>query len=400
MAQAKHLLGGILLVAGTSIGAGMLALPVMTAEGGFIPAFFVYLMCWMFMTCTGLLFLELCLLAPPGANLLTLASTYLGKWGRAVSWVLYLFLFYSLLVAYLSGAGGLLKSWLGNGVADWGSVMLFFGLVSPVVYLGAKAVDRFNGVCMIGLLVAYFSFVILSLSYVHLGFLERLDWGRSLVGLPVIFTSFSFQGIIPTLTNYLQKDAKRLRIAIIGGTSVAFLIYLLWEFLVLGVIPVEGETGLCHARQMGLSAVAPLKEHVEHRIISDIGQAFAFFAIATSFLGVALGLSDFLADGLKLPKKGIRRLQIEALTFGPPLVIALLYPSLFLKALGVAGGIGCSLLLGLLPILMAYIARYMKKSSHFSEQQLGGGKLVLLFLFLFVCFELTVESVALLNSIF
>ncbi|MES2272690.1 MAG: aromatic amino acid transport family protein, partial [Chlamydiota bacterium] len=52
--------GGTLLVAGTSIGAGMLALPVVTASGGFLPALFVYFLCWLFMTCTGLLLLEIC----------------------------------------------------------------------------------------------------------------------------------------------------------------------------------------------------------------------------------------------------------------------------------------------------------------------------------------------------
>ncbi|HKZ00308.1 MAG TPA: aromatic amino acid transport family protein, partial [Rhabdochlamydiaceae bacterium] len=53
-----HLLGGILLVAGTSIGVGMLALPVATAAGGFVPSLLIYLICWIFMMCTGLLILE------------------------------------------------------------------------------------------------------------------------------------------------------------------------------------------------------------------------------------------------------------------------------------------------------------------------------------------------------
>ena len=33
-----HILGGAFLVAGTSIGAGMLALPIVSAMGGFFPA--------------------------------------------------------------------------------------------------------------------------------------------------------------------------------------------------------------------------------------------------------------------------------------------------------------------------------------------------------------------------
>ncbi len=90
----------------------------------------------------------------------------------------------------------------------------------------------------------------------------------------------------------------------------------------------------------------------------------------------------------------MQRLQIAALTFGPPAVIALGYPALFIKALIFAGGIGCSLLLGLLPILMVYSARYHSDCVDVDERQLGGGKVVLLLLFLFVMFELGIEAIA------
>ena len=59
-----HLLGGTLLIAGTSIGVGMLALPVATASGGFIPSIVVYLICWLFMLSSGLLILEACIWMP------------------------------------------------------------------------------------------------------------------------------------------------------------------------------------------------------------------------------------------------------------------------------------------------------------------------------------------------
>src|SRR3990167_3888929 len=107
-----RILGGIFLVAGTSVGAGMLALPVVTAAGGFFPALLLYVLCFGFMTSTGLLILEVCLEMPPDTNLVTMASTYLGRFGKVSAWVLYLFLFYCLTVAYLSGGGALLRGWI------------------------------------------------------------------------------------------------------------------------------------------------------------------------------------------------------------------------------------------------------------------------------------------------
>ena len=48
----------IFLVGGTCIGGGMLALPVSTSLVGFLPSLVVMTLAWIFMTCTGLLILE------------------------------------------------------------------------------------------------------------------------------------------------------------------------------------------------------------------------------------------------------------------------------------------------------------------------------------------------------
>jgi len=387
----KRILSGILLVAGTSVGAGMLALPVVTAAGGFFPAFFIYFLCWLFMTCTGLLLLELCLEMPPGANLVSIAENYLGRPGKIVAWILYLFLFYCLTVAYIAGGGGLLLNWLGGSLSPWAANVLFTLCLSVFVYQGAKRVDGLNRFLMAGLVLSFCVFVFLCFPHVQWAPLQRANWGASLIALPVVFTSFSYQGIIPSLTGYLKRDVKSIQIAIVGGTTLAFLIYLLWEFLILGVLPFEGEFGLFQAKKLGLTAVAPLKNHLASPTISFLGQIFAFFAITTSFLGVTLGLLDFLADGLKKAKKGWSHFQLALLTFAPPLLIAMIYPSLFLTALNFAGGIGCALLLGFLPVLMVWVARYRSNSSFASPIQLPGGKWALILLFFFVLIEVALE---------
>lgn len=382
----KHIIGGTLLVAGTSIGAGMLALPVLTAAGGFIPAFFIYLLCWIFMTCTGLLFLELCLKLPPDANIITMASTYLGRFGKIFAWILYLFLFYCLSVAYVSGGGGLLQTW--SGFPIWSCQLFFVALLGGCVYVGARMVDRLNIILMAGLILTYLAFVIFGLPYVKLTHLQTSNWNASFLSLPIVFTAFSYQGVIPSLTAYLKRDARKVRISIIAGTSIAFFIYFLWEFLILGIVPVEK---LNQASVLGQSAVIPLKDHIGTSTIVSIGQVFSFFAIATSFLGVTLGLMDFLADGFSLPKKGIRKAFLALLTFIPPLTVSLVNPKLFIVALVFAGGVGCALLLGFLPTLMAWVARY-RNEGHGGPIQLKGGKLLLSLLFFFVFIELLIEG--------
>src|SRR5262245_20149803 len=101
--------GGALIVTGTSVGGGMLALPVVTSPAGFWPSVAVLILCWAFMTITGLLFAELSFWLKQEANILSMARQTLGKRGAAVTWILYLFLFYCLAVTYLVGGANFIS---------------------------------------------------------------------------------------------------------------------------------------------------------------------------------------------------------------------------------------------------------------------------------------------------
>ena len=76
--------------------------------------------------------------------------------------------------------------------------------------------------------------------------------------------------------------------------------------------------------------------------------------------------------------------------FVPPTVIALIYPGIFITALEYAGGISCALLFGLLPPVMVWIGRYVKRYER-QNRQLPGGKFALSLLMLFVFGELILQ---------
>lgn len=378
-----------LLVAGTAIGAGMLALPVATAQGGFWPAIVIYLICWIFSVCTGLLLLEACFWLPKDSNIVSLSSHLLGKKGKAASWILYLFLFYCLTIAYVAGGGKTIGA-LADGLPDSISILLFVLIFSPVVYIGTRAVDRLNFILMVGLIVSFIVFVLVGFGKVNIDLLGNFHWPAAILSLPVVFTSFSYQGIVPSMRNYFHGEYKSVRRVILIGSSIPFFIYIIWEYLILGIVPLDG---LLLAKQQGLSAIVPLKEHAQAQYIYAIGQAFGFCALTTSFLGVTLGLFDFLSDGLNLPKKGKNKLFLYVCVYLPPTIIAMLNPDIFLRALGYAGGIGCALLLGLFPVMMVWSGRYRKNLDR-RHEQLKGGKVVLVLLALFVIFELIVEGIS------
>jgi len=158
----------------------------------------------------------------------------------------------------------------------------------------------------------------------------------------------------------------------------------------LGIIPAEGPGGLIEAGKLGQNAIGPLKELVPQVFV--IGKYFAFFALTTSFIPLALSFFDFLADGLKWEKKGIRRVSLCAVVFGVPMMIAIAYPNIFLTALGYAGGISCAFLFGLMPPVLAWVGRYIK---HYPRErdQLPGGKAALIFLMAFAILILAAEVI-------
>ncbi|HLB57498.1 MAG TPA: aromatic amino acid transport family protein, partial [Gammaproteobacteria bacterium] len=83
---------------------------------------------------------------------------------------------------------------------------------------------------------------------------------------------------------------------------------------------------------------------------------FSNIALTTSFLGVSLGLFDFLADGFKRANTRIHRTQTALLTFIPPFLFALIYPHGFVMALGYAA-IFVAILEVILPPLMVWKLR-------------------------------------------
>jgi tyrosine-specific transport protein len=382
-----HVIGGTMLVTGTSIGVGMLALPVATASGGFIPSLFVYLLCWIFMLFTGLLILEACIWMPKDANLITLSSRLLGKWGKVACWILYLFLFSCLMIAHVSGGGGVVSDLSNGAIPGWLGTVVYVLIFSPIVYFGAIWVDRLNLVLMIGIVVTYLLFVSSSIHYVTPSLLTHMNWRKVWWALPVVFTAFGYQSLVPTLFNYMNRNVSKVRLAIIVGTTIPLLIYVIWELLILGIIPVEGDGGLLQALKKGESAVNPLGNYIHNPALLTIGRGFAFFAMTTSYLGISMAFVDFLLDGLKLSKKRIHKVTVCAVIFFIPLMITLINPHLFISALSIAGGIGVALLLGAMPILMVWAGRYFEGHS-LMHQQLPGGKITLSIMLIFIVFVL------------
>ncbi|GHX75802.1 aromatic amino acid transport family protein [Vibrio cholerae] len=370
MTQSK-LLGSTLIIAGTTIGAGMLALPLASAGIGFSTSLMIMLGLWMLMAFTALLMVEIHQYADKEATLHTLAKQILGDKGKWVATFAMLFLFYSLCAAYIAGGGAQftqrITDFTGVNVESSSGTLLFTLIVALVVTVGTGTVDRVNRVLFAGKMIAMVAVLFFLAPNVSQSYLLSMPIQQGLIvaAIPVIFTSFGFHGSIPAIVNYLDGDTPSLRKAILIGSAIPLVIYIFWQLVTLGVV---SQSALLD--NMGLTAlIGVLSTTVHQSNLGNIIGVFADLALLTSFLGVSLGLFEFMGDSLCNQQGKMNRPLASVVTFLPPLIFALFYPQGFIMALGYAA-IALAILAIFLPLVMVIKVRQQATEQHY---QVTGG---------------------------
>jgi tyrosine-specific transport protein len=374
----KNLVGGILLIVGTSIGGGMLALPMAVAAGSYAHSSVLFVGVWMLTVLAALFILEVNLWFPEGANLISMARKILGRSAEAVTWVFYLVLLYTLLSAYTAGGADLINdalAYAGIPIHPLLNRGLFALTMAVVLYFGVYIVDRVNRVLMLVKLLAYVALVLVLLPHVKAVYLASGNFWQIKSAILVIVTAFGYGTIVPTLRSYFKSDVKLLRLSIIIGSLIPLLCYLLWDLVVEGTVAgasLMASSGEEHAVTQLTQSLAGI---VDSHWFGQLVELFTTLCISTSFLGVGLGLTDFIADGLRVKKTGWAAWLVLALTIAPPLLIVILYPAIFIPAL-VFAGLCCIYLLIFLPSLMTYVGRYHRIGIAKGYQVFGGKPLV------------------------
>ncbi|MBY5993520.1 amino acid permease [Ferrimonas balearica] len=355
----SKLIGATLIVAGTSIGAGMLALPIATAAIGFWPALCLMTAIWALSGYCALLVMEVNLKVGFEANLHTMTGQVLGRGAQVLGALAMLALLYALTAAYLTGGASLLSLKLADHLplTPASSTLLFaFGLGGAVLF-GVATVDR--------LVRLLFALKVLALLAVLWALLPQVQGANLVVSLaesaqhqgvwvaalPIILTSFGFHVCIPTLVRYLEGDVTRLRQALLLGSALPLVCYALWLAAALGPLAPEQQQALGQGDGLA-NLVQALSATSGQGWLARALTGFADLALLTSFLGVALSLFDYLGELCRRQATGAGKAQTWALTFLPPLALALYLPEGFVAVLGFAA-LPLVVLMVVLPVLMA-----------------------------------------------
>eukprot|EP00529_Nitzschia_sp_RCC80_P022787 CAMPEP_0113490648 /NCGR_PEP_ID=MMETSP0014_2-20120614/27155_1 /TAXON_ID=2857 /ORGANISM="Nitzschia sp." /LENGTH=496 /DNA_ID=CAMNT_0000384427 /DNA_START=300 /DNA_END=1786 /DNA_ORIENTATION=+ /assembly_acc=CAM_ASM_000159 len=297
-------LGAASLVAGTMVGAGILALPTATAPVGFLPSTAAMGIGWVYMTMSGLLIAELCLnrlgmSGKPGSGMLELYEDALGPQWSKVGSVTYFFLHYTLLVAYIAQGGTNLNALVSNTALQQLPVppqVLFATICAAGLYTTSPStIEKANNAFVLVLSAAFIGIITLGAQTADFGSLVDLSNQhpeKVADAFPIIFLSLVFHNIVPTVVNQLEGDRAKITTAIVGGTTVPTLMFLAWNAVVLGNmdLPAAGSSAM-----EGASAVDPvtlLQTASGNPVLSNLVTTFSSLALVTSLIGFVYGLLD------------------------------------------------------------------------------------------------------------
>ncbi|MFK7733049.1 MAG: aromatic amino acid transporter [Pseudomonadales bacterium] len=342
--KAPSSIGGIAIIAGTAVGAGMFSLPIASAGMGFLWAVACLLLTWFCMLHSGLLILETNLNFPVGSSFNTFVGETLGPRWNALNNLSLVFVLYILCYAFISGGGSIVSHTLqkttGVGVSPALAGLLFSLLIAALVWISTAVVSRVSTILITGMVLSF----AYSISQLALGIEPTLlldtsmDYAIfSLAALPVFLTAFGFHGNIPSLVKFYGKDPAIIIRCIVGGSLVALGVYVVWLAVTLGQLSRDDIRLVMQEGGNIGPMVAAMGTRSDKEIVLTLLDVFANFAVITSFLGAGLGLFDYVADKFGFSDSKIDRFKSAAIAFLPPTLASLVYPNGFIVAIGYAG---------------------------------------------------------------
>ncbi|XP_022932959.1 uncharacterized protein LOC111439555 isoform X3 [Cucurbita moschata] len=300
----------IFLVAGTTIGAGILAIPAVTQESGFLASAITCTFCWAYMVVTGLLIAEvnvntMCELGSGGVSLVSMAMRTLGTVGVQVSCWSYILIHYALLIAYVARSSDILTTFL--GIPLWESATLFSLIFGGICYFGSqRSIGAINGALVIGIIISFVGLVAVASGGLHWDALLKANFEAVPMSIPIIALSFVYQNVVPVLCTNLEGNLAKVRTSIVIGTAIPLVLFLVWNGVILGTI-----SNLDMGSDKILDPLQQLRS--TNGDVGPIVEVFSLLAIATSYIGFVLGLSDFLADCKEVVMPATHQLKLSAL---------------------------------------------------------------------------------------
>lgn len=339
----KPLFHGVILVAGGAIGAGMFALPLVSAGAWFIWSVAAMAIVCGFTYLAANLLTEVNLHFPENSSFDTIVNSILGPNWALLNNISIAFIMSILMYAYITSGGGILSSSIDLGIDIPRIILsLIFALIAAaIVCMNTSYISRISAILMVGMAI---SFVTANTGLVSSANVESLFKDVDIerlpfiaFAIPVYVTAFACAGLVPTLvSHYYQKPTLVFR-SLAYGSLLTLSVYCIWLLLIFANTEREAFTSISQ-NGGGIDALVNLLQSglSSHKIKTALNW-FSHLAIITSFLAIAVGLVHFLQDKFNLSDDFKGRIKSVGMAFILPTILSMLWPYGFVSAIGYAG---------------------------------------------------------------
>ncbi|OEF26989.1 aromatic amino acid transporter [Vibrio rumoiensis] len=370
------LVGGACIIASVCVGAGMLGLPSAGAGSWTIWSILAITLTMVVMTVSGWLLLEAFKHYDLHVSFNTVTLDMLGSKVNFFNNLTVYFVGGILLYAYITSFGLILQGSL--GLESKTASVLFVAIASSVVWHSTRAVDRVS-IILIAVMLLSFIFGVFGLTVkIDMSILmdavnQQGEYAKyAMALLPIALTSFGYHHSVASMRGYYGEETKA-KYAILGGTLIALTLYVIWILSIFGTLPREA-FGPVIAQDGNVDVLLKtLGGVVESEKVSQAINIFSVAAILSSFIGVGLGVFDFIADLFHFEPSKRGRSKTWLVTFLPPLILSLLFPFGFILAIGYAGA-AATVLTCIIPALLALKSRQRENGNQ--GFMVSGGKFV------------------------
>ena len=279
----KRYNAALMLLLGTIIGAGILGLPYVYAQSGYLTGIFnlalISIAAFLMIAYVG----ELTMHYPGKHQLTGYVGKFLGKKWKELAIVIETFGIYTALIAYYIGIGTALGNLFGIDPKIMGTV--FFLFATPFVYYGTKSVSKGESILMaikISLILTLFFILLPKVNTSNL-----TEFNPKLILLPFGITLFSLLGytVMPEVSEILKDKNKIKKIALVS-IILAVITYIIFTIAFVGAF---GKS----VNQI------PTENLTKYAWIGDL---LVFFILSTPFLALSLAVRDVYHLDLKLHK--------------------------------------------------------------------------------------------------